>query len=143
MQNQKKPNHGGNPARPQFREKLRAGLTKTGAVMQKIGHVLSEIGSYVFKLRKIFLTIPVVYAALRVAKECWNRLPEVVGINLQASGEYAYMISRSVAIRSSLGITAACLVLMFCSRRTLYPWLISIFTLIIPIILVLTNTYPG
>jgi hypothetical protein len=32
---------------------------------------------------------------------------------------------------------------MFVSRKTLYPWLISIFSLIIPVLLLITNMYPA
>jgi hypothetical protein len=41
-----------------------------------------------------------------------------------------------------LGVTAACLLLMFCSRRTLYPWLISIMSLLLPMLILLLNNYP-
>jgi len=40
-------------------------------------------------------------------------------------------------------VTAACLVLMFTSRKALYPWAVSIFTLILPVLLLISNLYPA
>ena len=42
-----------------------------------------------------------------------------------------------------LGLTAACLLLMFCSRKAMYPWAISIFTLALPVLLLVSNVYPS
>lgn len=126
-----------------FCEKIQPGLDQTGKVMGKIGYVLKQIGIWIIRLRKVFMAIPVVYAAMRLAFYCQDHLPEMVGLNLQASGEYAQIISKSTAVYGSLGITAACLVLMFCSRRALYPWLISIFSLIVPIFLLISNQFPA
>jgi len=33
--------------------------------------------------------------------------------------------------------------LMVCSRRALYPWLISAFTLILPVLILITNVFPS
>ena len=55
----------------------------------------------------------------------------------------AQMISRDLAVLGPLAVTGGCLLLMFCSRRTFYPWIISIFTLVLPILLYLTNVYPN
>ena len=40
------------------------------------------------------------------------------------------------------GLLAACLLLMLCSRKAMYPWAISLFTLIVPILLLISNRYP-
>ena len=70
-------------------------------------------------------------------------LPAQVGINLQTSGEYALEISRILAVMGPLAVTAVCLLLMFCSRRVIYPWLISLFSLILPVLILITNTFPA
>ena len=70
-------------------------------------------------------------------------LPAQVGIDLQASGEYAQMISKSVAVMGPLALTAVCLLLMFTSRKVLYPWLISIFSLVLPLLILITNIFPA
>ena len=72
-----------------------------------------------------------------------KHLPEEVGINLLANGEYQYLISRGLAVMAPLVLTAACLLMVFFSRRTVYPWIISIFSLVLPLLLWFTNVFPG
>jgi len=33
--------------------------------------------------------------------------------------------------------------MMWLSRRTIYPWIISIFTLVLPILIWITNVFPA
>ena len=115
---------------------------ENGNVLKKIGHVIGVIVTWIYRLRGILLAIPVGYAAVKLAIYNMENLPQIVGINLQASGAFADTISREFAVYGPLGVTAACLVLMFCSRKVMYPWAISIFTLILPLILLLSNQYP-
>lgn len=110
--------------------------------MQKVKRVVSIVGRVVYHLRKVVMAAPVIYFALKLADYNTEHLPEMVGINLQSNGAYAEMISRSAAVNGPLTVTFACLVLMLLSRKATYPWVISIFTLILPIFLLLTNTYP-
>ena len=126
-----------------FINKMKVIWGKMTPVMQKIGNVLRQIGLWIYRLRKIFMAIPVVWYAIKFARENSQRLPEMVGINLQSTGEYAQMISRSAAVNVPLIVTGACLVLMFCSRKTLFPWIISIFSLVLPYLIYLTNIYPA
>ena len=70
-------------------------------------------------------------------------LSREVGLNLQTSGEFAIQITRQLAILGPLGITAGCLVMMFLSRKALHSWAISVFTLILPVVLLLSNQYPA
>lgn len=118
------------------------GWEKTKAVFCTIGKVLTKIGEYIFKFRSVLLAVPVVYAAVRLALYARENLPEQVGINLMETGEYAMLMSRDTAIMGSLAVTALCLLMMFISRRTIYPWLISIFSLVLPILLIVTNMLP-
>ena len=118
-------------------------LEKTWNVLKKIGHVLGVIGKWIFRLRGFFMAIPVALAALYLAAQNMSRLPEEVGINLQANGEYALLISRGLAVMAPLVVTGVCLVMMWLSRRTIYPWLISIFSLVLPILIWVTNVFPG
>ncbi len=115
---------------------------KPKSVIGKILGVFGAIFTWIYRLRAVFMAAPVVYAALRLAAVNMERLPEQVGLNLQATGEFAQMIDRDLAVYGPLGITAACLLMMFCSRRAFYPWIISIFTLVVPLMLWLTNVYP-
>ena len=110
---------------------------------KKIASLLSFIGTVLFRLRKLVLAAPVIYGALRLAFYNRAHLPEEVGINLQSSGEFAQMISRDMAVVGPLGLTAACLLLMLCSRKALYPWAISMFTLVLPLLILFSNLYPA
>lgn len=116
--------------------KLLAGLSATGSVFV-------QIGKWIYRLRSILLAIPVVVAAVMLAVQNLARLPERVGILLLASGEYQMMVSRSIAVMGPLAVTALCLLMMFCSRRVIYPWLISIFSLVLPFLLYITNVFPA
>ena len=110
---------------------------------KKISSLLSFIGTILFRLRKLVLAAPVVYAAVKLALYNREYLPEQVGINIQSTGEFAQMITRDMAVMAPLGLTGACLLLMLCSRKALYPWAISIFTLVLPLLILFSNLYPA
>lgn len=110
--------------------------------------VLAVCGRYVkltlkwlWRLRSVFMAIPVVWAAIKLAMQNMDRLPEQVGLDIQATGEFARMISRQEAVYWPLGITLFCVVLMFFSKKPLLPWVISIFTLVLPWLIWLLNYY--
>ena len=126
-----------------FRESLRAAANTTGSVYTKIKNVIGVLVMVCYRLRKIVLAIPVVYYALKIAGYNGQHLPEEVGLLLQANGEFAYTVSRHLAIMGPLVLTAGCLVMMLFSRKALYPWAISIFSLILPILLLISNIYPA
>lgn len=112
-------------------------------VLKVIYKIIVGVAKWAFNLRGILMAVPVALVALRLA--AWNmvKLPEEVGINLLASGEYQYMISRGLAVMGPLVVTAVCLLMMLLSRRTIYPWLISIFSLVLPLLIWVTNVFPG
>lgn len=126
-----------------FRNSFSAAVNTTGSVYSKIKSVIGIIVMCLYRLRKVFMAIPVVYYALKLASYNQEHLPEEVGINLQSTGEFAQMISRNSAVMGPLVLTAACLVLMFCSRKAMYPWAISIFTLLLPLLILVSNLYPA
>ena len=101
-----------------------------------------EVFRWIYRLRSILLAIPVMVASVALAVYSNSRLPDFVGLNMQATGEYATVISRSVAVMGPLALTAICLLMMFCSKKVLYPWLISLFSLVLPLIFLFTSTFP-
>ena len=105
------------------------------------GYFMKEIGRWIYKLRSVILAVPVVIAAIKLAKYNMEQLPEEVGFHLLSSGEFAISLSRSTAVLAPLAVTVFCLLMMFCSRRVLYPWLVSIFSLVLPVIFLVTNLY--
>jgi hypothetical protein len=124
------------------RQEIDARIDRTGSWYSRAKSVIGVIVMVLFHLRKVVLAIPVVYYALKLAAYNSEHLPEMVGINLQASGAFADLISRNSAIMWPLAVTGACLVLMFFSKKALFPWAVSIFTLVLPILLWFSNAYP-
>ncbi len=138
-----------------FCEKLRPALEATGRFMKKLWKNLSIIGGYLYRLRAIILAAPVAATAVVMAFLNAARLPEVVEVTklalntkaeeslfgcLVISADY---ISRGSAVWWPLLLTAGCLGLMACSKRMFYPWLISVFSLLLPVIILVTNIYPA
>lgn len=126
-----------------FTEKWKALRAKVDPVFEKIGSFVNAIFTWAYRLRKIVMAAPVVYFAVKLAMENMDRLPDMVGLNLQSTGEFALLVTKQYAVLGPLAVTAFCLILMFCSRKTLFPWVISIFSLVLPYLVYLTNLYPG
>ena len=122
-------------------KKQKIAASKSG--WQKTGAVLQCIGIWIWRLRGLLMAVPVAIAALYLAGQNMTRLPETVGINLLANGEYQYLIDRNLAVLLPLLVTGGCLVLMMLSRKNVYPWIISIFTLVLPILIWITNVFPA
>ena len=110
---------------------------------KKIGAAVSGVFSWGYKLRSVLLAIPVAVGAVILAVRNMAQLPQQVGINLLADGTFETTVSRGVAVMGPLAVTALCLLLMFTSRRVVYPWLISLFSLVLPLLLWVTNTFPA
>lgn len=124
-------------------EDVKDSLQSEAALWTKIKHVVWILVMVIYRLRSVFLAIPVAWYALKLAAYNSKHLPEEVGLNLLSTGEFAMTISRELAVTGPLVVTAACLMLMFTSRKALYPWAVSIFTLILPVLLLVSNLYPA
>lgn len=124
-------------------KRTETGFGKVKAVAAKINRIINLIGLWLYRLRKPVMAAPVVFYALKLANYNMDHLPEQVGINLQSTGEFAQTISRNMAVMGPFALTMACLVLMFCSRKAMYSWAISIFTLALPLLLLFSNLYPA
>lgn len=131
-----------------FMEKWTRMRDKIGPVMKRVGHWITLVYTkleaafyYVLKFRKVFLAIPVGVAAVFLALKNMISLPVLVGFDLQSTGEFSIQLVREVAVLGPMAITAICLLLMFCSKRTLTPWLVSVFSLALPLLILFTNTF--
>ena len=89
------------------------------------------------------MAIPVGIGAVWLAMKNLVELPDTVGLNLQSDGTFSVLIAREIAVLGPIAITALCLLLMFCSKRTLTPWLVSVFSLAIPLLILVTNVFPA
>ena len=114
-----------------------------GLILAAIGRALRIIWAYIYRLRGFFLAIPVALAAIWLA--FWNmaNLPASVGIDIQSDGSYLMLVPREIAVFGPVAITALCVLLMVCSKKILYPWLISVFSLVLPALIYFTNMYPA
>ena len=113
------------------------------SVFVTVINICEEVGVYLFHFRKLLLCIPVVVASIYLARLNWTQLPDQVGLSLMANGQFAQLVEKDLAVYGPMGVTAVCLLLMLCSRRALYPWLISVFTLVLPILILVTNIFPS
>ncbi len=113
------------------------------SVLVTIINICEEVGVYLFHFRKLLLALPVVFASIYLARVNWTQLPDQVGLSLMANGQFAQLVEKEVAVYGPMGVTAICLLLMVCSRRALYPWLISVFTLVLPVLILITNIFPS
>lgn len=113
------------------------------SVFVTILNICEEAWVYIFHFRKLLLSVPVVGASIYLARLNWTHLPDQVGLSLMSNGQFAEMVAKETAVYGPMGITAVCLALMLCSRRALYPWLISVFTLVLPVLILITNVFPS
>ena len=127
----------------ELKNKLLAFWKKTKPARSKTCYVLRQIGLWIYRLRSVILAIPVIAAALYLAKECMKALPNRVGLLILENGNYQWMVNKSTAVMLPLLVTGVCLLMMFCSRKVIYPWLISIFSLVLPIVIYITNVFPA
>lgn len=127
----------------ELREKAAPVLAKVKVFWQKVKKAWAAAWPWIWRFRKVLFAIPVVYGALYFARLNWNMLPEQVGLNLQTTGEYAKYISREMAVYAPMGITGGCLAMMFLSRKTVYPWMICMFSLLLPALILITNIFPA
>lgn len=102
---------------------------------------LRTVWRWIYRLRSVVLAIPVLIAAIVLAIHNMANLPEIIALNMQANGEYTQAIARGVAVMGPLALTLVCLFLMFCSKRVLYPWLISLFSLVLPLVFLFTSAF--
>ena len=124
-------------------EKGQPVVNKTLAFCERASKNLIYLWKYMVKWKKVFLAVPVGTAAVLLGIGNLTKLPDTVGLNLQSDGTFTMLIARELAVLGPIAITALCLLLMFGSKRTLTPWLVSVFSLAIPLLILITNTFPS
>ena len=107
-----------------------------------------RVWNWIYKFRSVFLAIPVAVAAIILAITNAAKLPEKVMLYIPSVEQKEVLVKlvemdRGTAIFVPLLVTLFCLLMVFCSRRVLYPWLISIFSLVLPLFLMFTSVFPG
>lgn len=105
--------------------------------------IVKKTCKWIFRLRSVILSLPVALATVYLAFYNTVHLPRLVGVNLLPSGAYSIMVDRSIAVIAPVALTALCLLMVLGSRRVLYPWLISLFSLVVPVLILFTNVFPS
>ena len=98
---------------------------------------------WVYRLRSVILAIHVALATVVIAIHNQAVLPSAVGFYMLTSGEYSFEVTKIVAVLGPVAVTAVCLLMTFCSRKVLYPWLISVFSLVLPLFIYFMSVFPG
>lgn len=127
----------------QFYDKAKPTIDKAEKTIEEFSDKTLATWNYWSKHKKMILAAPVAAIAVGLAIVNLIKLPALVGLDLQSNGEFSIEILREVAVLCPLIVTALCLLLMFSSKRTLTPWMVSVFSLILPVLLLITNTFPA
>lgn len=139
-------------------------------VFRAIVRTFRNLWKYVFWFRSVILAAPMAVAAVILAAQNMSRLPEKVSYTkilffaenaekmpqwlqkaFSADAENVLfdifvlsqdMLTRAEAVFMPLALTAVCIVLMIFSKRMLYPFLIGLMTLALPIVLYIFTVFP-
>ena len=93
---------------------------------------------WTFRLRSVMLSLPVAVIAIVLAVSNAGKLPGPLSIG---AGQNIITISKSVLIMGPLALTALSILMTLISKRVAYPWIISLFTLLLPLVLMFTMTF--
>lgn len=137
-----------------FLEKVRPVFASIGHFFAVLGNSFYKIGLYMYRLRSLILAAPVAAVALILGMNNMDRLAETIEVTKitynpeAADALFGFLelgtttITRDAAVYGPAMITAACLLMMMCSKRTLYPFLISVFSLCLPLLIWFFSVYP-
>lgn len=133
-----------------FMEKWNALVHRVGPLFARAKEIwktvsdkVSFVFRYILKFKKLFLCVPVAVFAIILAIRNLFSLPALVGLALSANGDFAFEMLREIAVLGPMVVTGLCLLLVFLSKRTLTPWLVSVFSLVLPIWILFINTFPS
>ena len=115
------------------------GAQKLKAFFGKVWFVLKLTAKWAYQLRSLVLSIPVFVCAAALAIRNARLLPLYVSVI--TFGESQFLITRGVAVLVPLALTCICIVLMLCSKKMLYPWLVSVLSLVLPWVIWLASTF--
>ena len=118
-------------------------VQKTKQFFKKTGVVLKQTAKWCYQLRNLLLSVPVLVCAVVLAIRNSKLLPKAVGLGLRSNGEYLVRLSRSAAVLLPLVVTCLCVVMIFCSKKVLHPWLVSLFSLVLPLVIWFSCTFPA
>ena len=91
---------------------------------------------WIFRLRSVALSIPVAVLAIILAINNAAALP---GPLLIGAGQNVITITKPVLVMGPLALTSFSILMTLFSKRVIYPWVISLFSLVLPLFLVFSN----
>ena len=102
------------------------------------GENFKSVIRWAFRLRGVALSLPVAVIAVLLAVNNMAVLPGPLEIG---AGKNVIILSKSVLVMGPLALTALSILMTLFSKRVVYPWLISAFTLLLPVVLWFTMTF--
>lgn len=129
-------------------QKIRGAWNNSASARGKIASFCSATGKWTYKLRAFVLAIPIVAIAVILAVSNMATLPAAIAIGLPniVNGILVFqevLVSKILAVFIPLLVTAFCLLMMFLSKRISFPFLVSLFSLILPIFFSIAAKLPG
>lgn len=129
-------------------QRIREAWNNSASARGKIASFCSATGKWTYKLRAFVLAIPIVAIAVILAVSNMATLPAAVAIGLPniVNGILVFqevLVSKILAVFIPLLVTAFCLLMMFLSKRISFPFLVSLFSLILPIFFSIAAKLPG
>ena len=129
-------------------QKIREAWNNSASARGKIASFCSATGKWTYKLRAFVLAIPIVAIAVILAVSNMATLPAAIAIGLPniVNGILVFqevLVSKILAVFIPLLVTAFCLLMMFLSKRISFPFLVSLFSLILPIFFSIAAKLPG
>ena len=129
-------------------QRIRGAWNNSASARGKIASFCSATGKWTYKLRAFVLAIPIVVIAVILAVSNMATLPAAVAIGLPniVNGILVFqevLVSKILAVFIPLLVTAFCLLMMFLSKRISFPFLVSLFSLILPIFFSIAAKLPG
>lgn len=109
--------------------------------VKKTANEVGKVLGFLYRMRKVFLAVPLLAAAVHLAEKNFAELPAQVGLQLTEMGNFTRMYPKELAIWIPFSATFCCIILMFLSRKCVYPWLIGILTLVLPVLLLFMNQF--
>ena len=128
--------------------KIKSAWNNSASARGKIAAFFTATGKWTYKLRGVVLAIPIVVISVILAVSNMATLPAAVAIGLPniVNGILVFqevMVSKILAVFIPLLVTSVCLLLMFLSKRISFPFLVSVFSLILPIFFSIAAKLPG
>lgn len=129
-------------------QRIRGAWNNSASARGKIASFCSATGKWTYKLRAFVLAIPIVAIAVILAVSNMATLPAAIAIGLPniVNGILVFqevLVSKILAVFIPLLVTAFCLLMMFLSKRISFPFLVSLFSLILPIFFSIAAKLPG